>query len=133
MSQAKNNGVMKAERLIVKLPSHTPLLAKATDSFSVFLQQFTTQSLQYPILNALTLELIFNTKEMLPILAKELSHTLHWNRVMSIAKEYGGSFFLELGPGAALKNMALAGMPQLKAYNMEGFRSVQGMAEFLNL
>jgi [acyl-carrier-protein] S-malonyltransferase len=128
---AKNSGVMKAVKLAVKLPSHTPLLAQATVNFSGYLQQFATLPLRYPILNALTQELIFTSKEILPILAREISETLHWKRVLSIAKEYGSSFFLELGPGAALKNMALADVPQLKAYNMEGFRSVHGLAAFL--
>lgn len=129
---AQNSGVMKAEKLAVRLASHTPLLAQASANFAEYLQQFATVPLQYPILNALTQELIFTSNQILPILARELSETLHWDRVLHIAKEYGGSFFLELGPGAALKNMALASVPQLKAYNMEGFRTLPGLAAFLS-
>lgn len=128
---AQNQGVVKAEQLAVKLPSHTPLLAQASTHFAGYLHQFASVPLQYPILNALTQELIFTSNELLPILARELSETLHWDRVLRIAKEYGGSFFLELGPGAALKNMALAYVPQLKAYAMEGFHSFPGLAAFL--
>lgn len=129
LDKAKNSGVKRAEKLAVKLPSHTPLLAQATVNFASYLQQFAAVSLELPILNALTQELIFNSQEMVPILANELSQTLHWNQVMSIAKEYGCSLLLEIGSGTALKNMA--SFQQLKAYSVEEFRSVQGVATFL--
>lgn len=129
---ARANGVAKVERLAVKLPSHTPLLAKATTKFAVYLQHFNPVEMQYPILNALTQELIFNAKDMLPILAKELSETLHWDSVMHIAAEYGSLCFLELGPGASLRNLAKSTMPILKAYQMEGFSSLNGLAEVVN-
>ena len=82
-------------------------------------------------LNALTQVQIDSTQDMLPILARELSETLHWDNVMEIAAEYGISLFLELGPGAALKNMAVARFPSLKAYNLEGFSSVDGLIRLL--
>jgi [acyl-carrier-protein] S-malonyltransferase len=129
LDKAKNSGVKRAEKLAVKLPSHTPLLAQATVNFASYLQQFAAVSLELPILNALTQELIFNSQEMVPILANELSQTLHWNQVMSIAKEYGCSLLLEIGSGTALKNMA--SFQQLKAYSVGEFRSVQGVATFL--
>lgn len=129
---ARANGVPKVERLAVKLPSHTPLLAKATTKFAAYLQSVNPGEMQYPILNALTQELIFSANAMLPILAKELSETLHWDSVMRIAAEYGASCFLELGPGAALKNMAQSIIPALKAYQMEGFSSLDGLAEIVS-
>lgn len=128
---AKKSGVIKVDQLPINLPSHTPLLKQATNNFAEYADVFLSQSMRYPILNALTLDLIFNTKEMLPILAKELSQPLYWNKVMSITKEYGASLFLELGPGAALKNMATTHNPQLPAYHLEGFRSLNGLIVFL--
>lgn len=130
-TEARARGVLKVELLAVKLASHTPLLAKATERFSNYLQKFKTCSMQYPILNALTQELSNNTQAMLTILARELSQALHWDRVMGIAAEYGISFFLELGPRAALKNMILAKNPQLKAYSLEDFSSLGGLVRFL--
>ena len=129
--EAKTNGVIKAERLPINLPSHTLMLAKATDNFSNYLKILSSQAMQYPILNALTQVQIDSTQDMLPILARELSETLHWDNVMEIAAEYGISLFLELGPGAALKNMAVARFPSLKAYNLEGFSSVDGLIRLL--
>jgi len=130
--EAKQLGVVKAERLAVKLPSHTPLLAEATDRFLQYLQCISTHFMQYPILNALTNELILNSEDMLPILAKELSQTLHWDKVMRIAKEYGISSFLEIGPGASLKNMMLVNFPQIRAYNSESFATLNGLLAFVN-
>ncbi|CDZ77526.1 Malonyl CoA-acyl carrier protein transacylase [Legionella massiliensis] len=123
LQEAKERSVLKAERLAVKLASHTPLLSEASGKFLNYLQRFKDQRMRFPILNALTLERVDDTELMLSLLAHELSQTLHWNKVMSIAKEYGISSFLELGPRAALKNM----VPSLLAYNLEGFASFAGL------
>lgn len=128
---AKRHSILKAEKLAVKLASHTPLLAQASEAFAAYLQNFKAYSMRYPILNALTQERIFSTQAMLAILAKELSETLYWNKVMAIAKEYGVHSFLELGPKAALKNMMLRAEPEIKAYNLEEFSSLDGLMAFV--
>ena len=129
--EAKTRGVRRAELLAVNLASHTPILAKASDGFSLYLQKFQTSAMRYPVLNALTQELVSDTSTMLTILARELSETLYWGRLMHVAAEYGVSTFLELGPRATLKNMILANVPTLRAYNLEGFSSMAGLAGFL--
>lgn len=129
--EAKTRGVRHAELLPVNLASHTPVLTKASEGFYLYLQKFQACSLKYPILNGLTQELISNTSTILTILARELSETLYWGRLMHVAAEYGISTFLELGPRATLKNMILANVPTLRAYNLEGFSSMAGLAEFL--
>lgn len=129
---AKAIGIAKTELLNVKLPSHTPLLNGATKHFSVYLQRFSTYPMQHPILNALTQEQISNTEDMLSILAKELSKTLHWDRVMQIAVEYGTSTFLELGPGGGLKNMMRSSFSDIRAYSLEDFSSLEGLLKTTN-
>lgn len=125
--EAKERSVLKAEKLAVKLASHTPLLTKARGEFLKYLDKFKAYPMRYPVLNALTQELIYSSEEMLPILANELCQTLYWDKVMAVAKEYGITCLLELGPRAALKNMA----PDMLAYNMEGFASFTGLLSFV--
>lgn len=128
---AKGYSILKAEKLAVNMASHTPLLAQASEAFAAYLQNFQSYSMRYPILNALTQERIFNTRTMLFILAKELSQTLYWDKVMVIAQEYGVHSFLELGPKAALKNMMYSAEPEIKAYHLEGFSSLDGLLHFV--
>lgn len=131
VAEAKFRGVSRAELLAVKLASHTPILAKASEKFAVYLQNYQQSHLQYPLLNALTQELIVDSQAMLTILAQELSQTLHWDRLMLVAREYGISTFLELGPRAALKNMMLTNSPSVRAYNLEEFSTIKGLATFM--
>ena len=131
IAEAKAAGVMKAEKLAVNLPSHTPMLTQATQAFADYLKPFQRGVMQYPILNALTQEIITDAQAMVDILAKELSQPLHWDRLMHIAREYGINTVLELGPGSALKNMFAALPASIKAYSLADFASVKGMAKHL--
>lgn len=130
--EARAKGVTKACRLAVKLPSHTPLLTKASAQFDNYLHQMSFNPMRYPILNALTQEKIQNTQAMLPILAHELSQTLHWDRVMHISREYGIHQALELGPGFGLKKMARDLIPDSRAYSLDDYSSFEGFINFFN-
>lgn len=131
LAAATSQGVNKAELLRVKVPSHTPLLCNASEAFLRHLQTVPLVTMRYPILNAFTNELIYNTQDIIPILADELSHTLHWGQVMRLAPEYGISLFLELGPRSSLKNMFAEANPRIKAYALDDFASITGLAQLL--
>ncbi len=131
LAAAESQGVSKAELLRVKVPSHTPLLSKASEAFLQYLQTVVFAPMKYPILNALTNEVIDKTQDMTSILADELSHTLQWGRVMRLAPEYGISLFLELGPRSSLKKMFADTNPQIKAYALDDFSSIAGLAAFM--
>ncbi|KTD33691.1 putative malonyl-CoA acyl-carrier-protein transacylase [Legionella nautarum] len=130
IEEAKTMGVLKARKLAVDLPSHTPFLSEATKTFAAYLQPFQSSVMKYPILNALTQELIVDAQSMITILAQELSQPLQWGKTMHIAQqEYGISNFLELGPREGLKNMALASLPQIKACSSASFSTLEDLAE----
>ncbi|KTD55337.1 acyltransferase domain-containing protein [Legionella quateirensis] len=131
LNEAKSHGVRTTKRLEVNLPSHTPLLIKATDAFLSSLEHYQHYVMHIPILNSLTNELISSSKEMIPILAKELSQTLHWNKVMKLAPEYGTDIFLELGAGSSLKKMYLAENAQCRAYSLDDFATINGLSHFI--
>ncbi len=125
---ALKKGITKAEKLAVNIPSHTPLLIEASNQFGEYLQKYKNKSLEYAILNALTTEVISTTSDILPILANELSQTIHWNKVMQLAPEYGVSMLLELGPKSALKNMAL-NKDISKVSALEDFSTIEGFKQ----
>ncbi|CEG55618.1 acyltransferase domain-containing protein [Legionella fallonii] len=131
LTTAQSKGISKAELLRVRVPSHTPLLSAASEDFLQYLQSVSSTPMAYPVLNALTNEVIYHAQDLIPILANELSHTLHWDRVMHLAPEYGISFFLELGPRSSLKKMFADTNPQIKAYALDDFSSIAGLAQFV--
>ncbi len=130
LQKAKEKGVKKVEHLSVSLPSHTPLLKDASENFMIYLQKFQHKELHYPILTALTGESLMTSEKILPVLANELSQTLQWQKVMAIAKEYGITRFLELGPKSALKNMALPYFSEV--YSLEDFATIEGLIHYFS-
>ena len=131
VNEAKSLGVRTTKRLDVNLPSHTPLLVKATDAFFNFMKPYQQNVMHIPILNSLSNEIISSSEDMIPILAKELSQTLHWNKVMKLAPEYGTTNFLELGAGSSLKKMYLAENAQSRAYSLDDFATINGLCHFI--
>lgn len=128
LQEATNQGVKTAEKLAVHLPSHTPLLAGAVKPFLAYLNsQFLQKTLSFPVLNTLTNMLITETDDLLTVLANELANTLHWDRTMSIASEYGITQFLELGPDASLKNMFWQAYPDISGYSSSEFSTLSGI------
>lgn len=130
LKEAKKQGVNKTEVLLVNLPSHTPMLMEASMNFLDYLKKFKNKTLHYSILNALTGELTNTTKEMIAIISRELSCTLHWQKVMAIAKEYTIIQFLELGPKSALKNMAQHYFAE--TYALEDFATIDGLVNYFS-
>lgn len=131
LSEARTAGVKKAKGLAVRLPSHTPLLAKASQKFEHYLQSFVDYPMHYPVLNSLNQQQIMTSRDMIKVLAAELSQTLQWGRLMPIAKEYGITTMLELGPRAALKTMFKSTVPKIQAYAMDEFASIGGLLNFM--
>ncbi len=132
INEAHSQGILKIERLPIQLPSHTPILQTATVNFSSYLQtECQNYTMSYPILNALTVTMISATSEMLPVLANELSHTLHWNKLMHIAEEYNMDRFLDLGPKSTLKNMFSRVNPAMRTYALDDFDKVSGLRTIL--
>lgn len=131
LNDASAKGVIKAERLQVNLPSHTSLLNQATGNFFTYLQQYNNYTLRYPLLNALTQELLFDSEKVISILANELSYPLHWDELMHVASEYGVCSMLEFGPGSALTTMIQSNVTQLRAYPVDGFSSFAGLIKFM--
>lgn len=130
LEKAKHQGVNKVEYLSVNIPSHTPLLKMASVNFLNYLKKFHNKTLQYPILNALTGESIFKTNEMITVLSNELSCTLYWQKVMAIAKEYGVTRFLELGPKTSLKKIAQPYFSE--TYALEDFATIDGLIHYFS-
>ena len=132
INEARSQGILKIEKLPIKLPSHTPILQTATVNFSSYLKrECQNYTMRYSILNALTVNMISATSEMLPVLANELSCTLHWSKLMHIAAEYNVGSFLELGPKSALKSMFSRVNPDMKTYALDDFNRMSGLRAVL--
>ncbi|MCJ2133510.1 acyltransferase domain-containing protein [Methylobacterium sp. J-026] len=131
---ASQHGAQRAVVLPVHTPSHTPLLAGATDAFRGALAG-TTPHRPPPgaprLLSGLDGAAVFRAADGLDKLAAQISRTIDWAACLEACREYGADRVLELGPGHALATMARSALPAARVHALEEFRSLTGVGDWL--
>ncbi|MGH1574681.1 acyltransferase domain-containing protein [Methylobacterium sp. P31] len=132
--EASASGAQRAVVLPVHTPSHTPLLAAATQAFRAVLG--TTTPCRPPpgaprLVSGLDGAAVFRVEDGLEKLARQISHTIDWAACLDACREYGADRVLELGPGHALATMARNALPEARVHALEEFRSVAGVTDWL--
>ena len=131
---ASARGAQRAVVLPVHTPSHTPLLAAATEAFRDVLRQTT---LRRPppgaprLVSGLDGAIVFRTEDGLDKLARQISHAIDWTACLEACHEYGADHVLELGPGHALATMARSALPEARVHALEEFRTITGVRDWL--
>jgi [acyl-carrier-protein] S-malonyltransferase len=128
------HGAQRAVPLAVETPSHTPLLAAASERFRALLAE---APLRRPppseprLLSGLDGAAVFRVEAGLDKLAAQISRTLDWAACLDACGEYGATHVLELGPGHALATMAQAALPDARVHALDAFRSVEGVRAWI--
>ncbi|WP_430912463.1 acyltransferase domain-containing protein [Methylobacterium sp. sgz302541] len=127
-------GAQRAVLLPVHTPSHTPVLAAATDRFREVLG---ATAFQRPppgaprLLSGLDGAAVFDARAGAEKLARQISETIDWAACLGACREYGATTCLELGPGHALATMARTAMPDARVHALEDFRSGDGLRAWI--
>lgn len=132
---ARSRGAQRAVVLPVHTPSHTPLLAAATETFREALRQ-TTSRRPPPgaprLLSGLDGAVVFRGEDGLAKLATQISHSIDWAACLEACREYGADQVLELGPGHALATMARSALPGARVHALDEFRTLEGVRDWLS-
>lgn len=118
--------------LPVEVASHTPLMADAVGSFRYALRSVQVSRPKFTVLAGINASIVRTSDEVTDTLSRQLAMTLEWQRCLEIAVERGVTCFLELGPGRALSRIAAELFPEIPAHAAEEFRSVEGIARWVN-
>jgi [acyl-carrier-protein] S-malonyltransferase len=133
-SAASGSGAQRAVLLPVRTPSHTPLLAAATDAFRTALAGTTLHRPQPGaprLISGLDGAFVFRVADGLDKLARQISRTIDWAACLEACREYGADRVLELGPGHALATMARTALPDARVHALDEFRSLAGVIDWL--
>ncbi len=131
---ASQHGAQRAVVLPVHTPSHTPLLAEATEAFRAALAGTTPHrppSGAPRLLSGLDGAAVFRVADGLDKLAAQISRTIDWAACLEACREYGADRVLELGPGHALATMARSALPAARVHALAEFRSLTGVGDWL--
>ncbi|MCJ2064061.1 acyltransferase domain-containing protein [Methylobacterium sp. J-088] len=132
---ARARGAQRAVVLPIHTPSHTPLLAAASEAFREALRQ-TTLCRPPPgaprLVSGLDGAVVFRSEDGLAKLATQISDSIDWAACLEACREYGADRVLELGPGHALATMARSAVPGARVHALEEFRTIEGVRDWLS-
>ncbi|WP_179403214.1 malonate decarboxylase subunit epsilon [Burkholderia guangdongensis] len=132
-ADAARAGAQRVAPVGVRIASHTRRLASAVPAFRAVLGAA-------PIRRALPGTRLFcgidgsavlDTRDGLDKLARQIAEPVEWAACLAGCVEAGATAFLELGPGRALAEMAAGAYPALPARSLADFRSLDGVASWL--
>jgi [acyl-carrier-protein] S-malonyltransferase len=126
-------GANRTLMLPVAVPSHTPLLSKATEKFGVTLREASPRLPRsgYRLLSGINGETILDLETGIDELARQISTTIDWAACLDSCRSAGAVAALELGPGTTLSRMASTLFPDGRARSVEEFRSLTGLRTWL--
>ncbi len=125
-------GAMRTVTLPVSTPSHTPLLAKASNTFRAVLAHWDQPGrLAFPVLSAIDGRAAYTRSAALDALAGQISTPLDWARCLSNLIEMQPDRVLKVGPGNALSRMLEELAPGVPVRATGDFRSTEGIRNWL--
>jgi [acyl-carrier-protein] S-malonyltransferase len=131
--EAAARGAKRTVMLPVTVPSHTPLLSKATEQFRATLREASPRLPRagYRLLSGINGESVFDVETGIDNLARQISTTIDWAACLESCRSAGAVAALELGPGTTLSHMASALFPDGRARAVEEFRSPAALRMWL--
>jgi [acyl-carrier-protein] S-malonyltransferase len=131
--EAAVRGAKRTVTLPVTVPSHTPLLSRATEQFRVTLREASPllPRAGYRLLSGIDGDTVANIETGIDKLARQISTTINWAACLESCRSAGAVAALELGPGTTLSRMASALFPEGRARAVEEFRSLAGLRTWL--
>jgi [acyl-carrier-protein] S-malonyltransferase len=133
--EAAARGARHIVRLPVAVPSHTPLLSKATEQFRAVLREVSPQLPRagHRLVSGIDGDTIHDIETGIDKLARQVSTTIDWAACLASCRSAGAEAALELGPGTALSHMAAALFSDGRARAVEEFRTPAGLRSWLQL
>ncbi len=134
VEDADSHGVQRATLLPVAVPSHTPLLHRASERFRDILAKARPAAEIPPdvrLLSGLDGAAVFDLEAGLDKLALQIRQTVDWGACMDQCRAAGVSKIIELGPGTALVRLMKAVMPDCDIHGVAEFRSLDGLKRWI--
>ena len=131
LASAAAISAQKVVILNVTIASHTPLLDSAVEPFRKALQVHDCRPFKSPVLAGVNAYKIQSKEDMVRWFPEQIHQTVRWDLISSRLAESNCQVVLELGSGAQLAHMALAGKTAQEARSISEFRTVDGIVSWV--
>jgi [acyl-carrier-protein] S-malonyltransferase len=133
---ARAAGAERSTMLPVAVPSHTPLLAKASEEFrqALFKAHLPEQvPSDVRLLSGIDGDTVFDVHRGAEKLARQIEQTVNWAACMESCRAAGVSKVFELGPGDALARMMHEVIPDGDVHSLSEFHSLSGFEHWMEM
>jgi [acyl-carrier-protein] S-malonyltransferase len=133
---ARAAGAERTTMLPVAVPSHTPLLAEASEEFrqTIFNAHLPEQvPPDIRLLSGIDGDTVFNVQSGADKLARQIQQTVEWAACMQSCRAAGVTKVVELGPGDALAHMMQEFMPDGNVHSLSEFHSLSGFENWIEM
>jgi [acyl-carrier-protein] S-malonyltransferase len=133
---ARAAGAERTTMLPVAVPSHTPLLAEASEEFRQALSNAHLPGQVLPdvrLLSGIDGDTVFNVQSGADKLARQIQQTVEWAACIQSCRAAGVSKVVELGPGDALAHMMQEIMPDGDVHSLSEFHSLSGFENWVEM
>lgn len=130
LDRARAAGAVRAERLAVAVPSHTPLLSPVAAALADLLREVPMSAPRVPCVGSRRARLTQDPDEVRSDLAGNVMYPVRWHDATTALFERGVRLFVELHPGRTLATLAAAAFPEARAVATEdtALRTVRVLA-----
>jgi [acyl-carrier-protein] S-malonyltransferase len=121
------------KKLLVSLPSHTPILLDASIQFESDINQINwlDKHLPVPVIQGINGKLCNSSSLAIHSLKRAISEPINWQQCMNTILDEGVKVVLELGPGNTLAKMISSIHPAIAARSVVDFRTPEGIRVWL--
>lgn len=129
---AKEMGAKRAMLLPVSAPFHCSMLIGAGEKLAKELENVTVSDMKIPVITNVTADYVGGKDDIKPLLIKQVSNSVMWEKSIVKMLEDGVDTFVEVGPGKALSGFIKKINKEAKIYNVEDMASLEKTIEGLN-
>src|ERR1700689_2027131 len=134
--ESRAAGADRATMLPVAVPSHTPLLAEASEDFRQALFNAHLPEQVPPgvrLLSGIDGDTVFDVRSGAEKLARQIRQTVDWAACMESCRAAGVAKVFELGPGDALARMMQEVIPDGDVHSLSEFHSLSGFQHWMEM
>lgn len=130
---AKEKGAKRALMLSVSAPFHCEMLKGAGEKLAAELENVEFSDMNIPVITNVTGDYIKDSSEIKPLLIKQVSSPVLWEKTLKTMEADGVQRFIEIGPGKALCGFVKKTVAQPEIYNVEDMESLEKTLKGLGL
>lgn len=128
---AKEMGAKRALKLPVSAPFHCAMLIGAGEKLAKELENVEVSDMQIPVITNVTADYVADKEDIKPLLIKQVSNSVMWEKTIVKMIEDGVDTFVEVGPGKALSGFIKKISKEVKVFNVEDMASLNKTLEGL--